>query len=83
MQMTKVKQGRDKVIPANDLTGTKPKVRVGVKYAGAHADYRREDYVFLRAQSPEMRELKWEDRARPMKHWGSNLIANLAWEIFA
>lgn len=82
MQMTKVRESRE-ISPANDLTGRQPKVRIGVQYAGAHADYRREDYVFLRAQSPEMRQQEWEERMRPLKHWGSNLIANLAWEIFA
>jgi hypothetical protein len=29
-----------------------------------------------------MQEMAWE-RAAPLKHWGSNMIANLAWEIFA
>jgi hypothetical protein len=52
-------------------------------YAGVHADYRRDDYVFPRTQSLGMRELKWDERMQPLKHWGSNLIANLAWEIFA
>lgn len=82
MQTTKVRESRE-IAPANDLTGVRPKMRVGVRYAGAHADYRREDYIFARAQSPEMRQQEWEDRARPLKRWGSNLIANLAWEIFA
>lgn len=82
MQMTKVRESRE-FSPANDLTGRKPKVRVGTQYAGAHADYRREDYVFARAQSPEMRQQEWEDRMPPLKHWGSNLVANLAWQIFA
>jgi len=82
MQMTKVRESRE-ISPANDLTGRKLKVRVGVQYAGAHADYRREDYVFARAQSPEMRQQEWEDRVPPLKHWGSNLVANLAWQIFA
>ena len=52
-------------------------------HAGVHADYRRDDYVFPRTQSLEMRAMSWEDRMPPLKHWGSNLIANLAWEIFA
>jgi hypothetical protein len=52
------------------------------QHAGVHADYRREDYIFPRTQSPQMRQMTWE-RAEPLKHWGSNLIANLAWEIFA
>jgi hypothetical protein len=49
----------------------------------AHADYRREDFVFPRTQSLKMRGLKWENRLPPMKPWGSNLVANLALSIFA
>ena len=64
---------------SNDNTAVLRKDR----YAGAHADYRREDYVFSRTQSLEMRELKWEDRLPRMKHWGSNFVANLAFDIFA
>lgn len=51
-------------------------------YAGVHADYCRDDYIFPRTQSVEMSAKAWEARMPPMKHWGSNLIANLAWEIF-
>ena len=50
---------------------------------GAHADYRREDYVFPRQQSLAMRQLEWESRIKPIRPWGSNLVANLAFEIFA
>lgn len=50
--------------------------------AGVHADYCRDDYIFPRTQSLQMRQLTWE-RTGPLKHWGSNLIANLAWEMFA
>jgi hypothetical protein len=50
---------------------------------GAHADYRREDFVFSRTQSLAMRELEWEGRLKPLRPWGSNLVANLAFEIFA
>jgi hypothetical protein len=49
----------------------------------AHADYRREDFIFPRPQSLRMRGLKWENRLPPMKPWGSNLVANLAFSIFA
>jgi len=52
-------------------------------HAGVHADYSREDYIFPRTQSLQMRALEWEERTQPLKHWGSNIIANLAWEIFA
>ena len=49
----------------------------------AHADYRREDFIFPRTQSLKTRSLKWEKRLPPMKPWGSNLVANLAFSIFA
>ena len=65
-----------------DFRESRPMLRNIPQHAGVHADYRREDYVFPRTQSLQMREMKWE-RAKPLKHWGSNLIANLAWEIFA
>ena len=50
---------------------------------GAHADYQREHYVFQRQQSLTMRQLKWEDRAPRIRHWGSDFVANLAFAIFA
>jgi hypothetical protein len=31
----------------------------------------------------QMRAAEWESRLKPMKPWGSNLVANLAFEIFA
>lgn len=49
----------------------------------AHADYDRNDYVFLRQQTRQMQLMEWDERLKPIKHWGSNLMANLAWEIFA
>ena len=49
----------------------------------AHADYDRDHYVFLRAQTREMQMMEWENRMAPIRHWGSNLFANIAWEIFA
>jgi hypothetical protein len=52
-------------------------------FIGAHADYRREDYIFAREQSLVMREMEWERRTKPLKCWGSNMVANLAWAIFA
>jgi hypothetical protein len=82
MQMTKVRESRE-IEPANDLIGPKPAMRKGERYAGVHADYQRDHYIFPRAQSPQMREQEWEDRMPPLKHWGSNLVANLAWQIFA
>jgi hypothetical protein len=50
---------------------------------GAHADYRRDDFVFARQQSLAMRQMEWESRLKPIRPWGSNLVANLAFEIFA
>ncbi|MBV9991355.1 MAG: hypothetical protein JOZ72_08670 [Alphaproteobacteria bacterium] len=50
---------------------------------GAHADYRREDFVFSRTQSIEMRGLEWESRLKPLKPWVPNFAANLAFAIFA
>lgn len=37
---------------------------------GAHADHRREDFVFPRMQSRTMRGIPWASRSRPMKSWG-------------
>ena len=48
----------------------------------AHADYRREDFIFPRTQSLVMQDSDWEIRAKPIRHWGFNFIANLA-EILA
>ena len=50
---------------------------------GAHADYRREDFVFSRTQSIEMRGLEWESRLKPLTPWVPNFAANLAFAIFA
>ena len=36
---------------------------------GAHADYNRADFVFLRSQSLSLRDLPWEGRLKPMKSW--------------
>jgi len=54
-----------------------------VRCIGAHADYRREDFVFARTQSLEMREMEWESRLKPIKPWVPNFAANLAFAIFA
>jgi hypothetical protein len=48
-----------------------------------HAEYDRDDYVFLRAQTRQMQLMDWEGRMPPLKSWGGNIVANLAWEIFA
>ena len=70
------RRGAD-AIPANDISDESPQV------IGAHADFRREDYMFQRAQSITMRALEWEDRVKPMRPWAPNFVANLAFEIFA
>jgi len=37
---------------------------------GAHADYRRTDFVFPRTQSHAMRSTPWDRRLKPMRPWG-------------
>lgn len=44
-------------------------VEDGRRIIGAHADFRREDFVFPRMQSRQMRETPWGPRARPMRSW--------------
>lgn len=36
---------------------------------GAHADYCRDDFIFPRMQSREMRSMPWENRMRPLRSW--------------
>jgi hypothetical protein len=50
---------------------------------GAHADFRREDYIFPRTQSLTMRAREWEARLKPLRPWTPNFVANIAFEIFA
>jgi len=57
--------------------------RDDVQCISAHADYRREDFVFARTQSLEMRGLEWESRLKPLKPWVPNFAANLAFAILA
>jgi hypothetical protein len=71
---TQGRRGADSLSPANSDV---PQV------IGAHADFRREDYMFQRTQSLAMRALEWENRMKPMRHWAPNFVANLAFEIFA
>jgi hypothetical protein len=49
----------------------------------AHADYCRDDFIFQRQQSIEMRAAEWESRLKPLRPWAPNFVANLAFEIFA
>ena len=53
------------------------------KVISAHADYRREDYVFQRTQSLAMQAREWDRRIKPMRPWTPNFVANLAFGIFA
>jgi hypothetical protein len=66
-----------------ELHDSSPSLRNWDTCIGAHADYRREDFVFARTQSLAMRAMQWERRLKPIRPWGSNLVANLAFEIFA
>jgi len=43
----------------------------------AHANYRREDFIFPRTQSLTMREARWEHRERPLRSWGEIMAASL------
>jgi hypothetical protein len=37
---------------------------------GAHADFRTDDYYFLRTQSLQFARLQWEERIKPLRSWG-------------
>ena len=54
-----------------------------IRVIGAHADYRREDFIFPRTQSPQLRDMEWESRLKPLKPWAPNFVANIAFAIFA
>ena len=72
------------VRPLISKKGAKPQtIREEPNVIGAHADYRREDFVFARTQSLEMRDMEWECRLKPIKPWVPNFAANLAFAIFA
>ncbi|HEY0107241.1 MAG TPA: hypothetical protein VGB91_14260 [Rhizomicrobium sp.] len=36
---------------------------------GAHADFRRTDFIFARTQSHTTRDLPWACRAKPLRCW--------------
>jgi hypothetical protein len=40
----------------------------------AHAEYRRSDYLFPRAQSRGLSQLAWEDRAPGLRSWSHVLV---------
>jgi len=74
---------RDNQPRDRSATSSGPLLRNDTGCIGAHADYRREDYIFPRTQSPALRALPWESRLGPIKPWGINAVANLAWQLFA
>ena len=39
------------------------------RFIGAHADLRRDDFVFARTQSLMLREAPWAHRLKPLKSW--------------
>lgn len=64
-----------------------PDYRAAVPHIiGAHANYRRDDFIFPRMQSRNMREARWGRRVRPMWSWseliGLGAIAALAGVAF-
>ncbi len=40
---------------------------------GAHADHRREDFIFPRMQSRAMQETPWLERTQPLRSWSELL----------
>jgi len=51
---------------------TNPKFHIS-----AHADYRRSDYMFPRAQSRALNHLEWERRTPGLRSWSDVLIPAL------
>lgn len=49
---------------------------------GLQAEFRRENYVYARTQSYAMWNMEWEERAEPIRSWGFNAVADLAWRYF-
>ena len=49
---------------------------------GSNAEYRREHYVFARTQSPMMKQATWSERTQPLRSWGMNAVADIAWRLF-
>jgi hypothetical protein len=49
----------------------------------AHADHRREDFVFARTQSRVMHEARWERRLPPLSRSLLTCVANAAADIVA
>jgi len=45
----------------------------GKTVISAHADYKRDDYMFARQQSRALAALEWEDRQAPLHSWAEAL----------
>jgi hypothetical protein len=43
-------------------------------HVSACADWRQEQLVFARQQSLAMRQMDWEERAKPLKSWSSLML---------
>ena len=52
---------------------------------GAHADFRFNDYFFLRTQSPSLSSAEWESRIKPMHSWSEFIVygAGIALAVLA
>lgn len=65
-------------IPAPTRAGAGPVLTVA-----AHADHRREDFVFARTQSRAMREAMWERRLPPLSRSLLTCVVNAAADILS
>ena len=50
---------------------------IAQSHISAHADYRRGDYVFSRAQSRALSQLEWEHPTQRLRSWGDVLVPAL------
>lgn len=66
--------------PTDTLEGTPPGLSApgSVLTIAAHADHRREDFVFPRTQSRAMREARWDRRLPPLPRSLLTRAANAA-----
>lgn len=62
---------RNRVSPRYNASPRYPaKLSIDPSYTiAAHANYRREDFIFPRTQSLTMREARWERRVKPIRSW--------------
>jgi hypothetical protein len=66
--------GRTSVDRTKNLFWIHAHVRIGLHrnpkmIISAHADYRRQDFMFARTQSPAQRDLPWENPIKPLQSW--------------